>query len=363
MRVLQLIDSLNAGGAERMAVHLANGLTSKISKSYLCATRAEGDLKDTVDDTVGYLYLKRNGILDVKALWRLYTFVKQEDISVVHAHASSFFLATLLKWVIPKIDLIWHDHYGQSEFLSQRPKHAIFWCSYFFKATITVNEALARWHRVHLNCKCVTYIPNFVANSNYKRKTHLKGEVGKRILCLANLRPQKDHFNLLEAFGLIAQKYPDWTLHCVGRDFNDDYSKQLFETIKVLGLETQVFLYGSCPDTEWIISQSDIGVLASKSEGLPLSLLEYGLGGLAVIATDVGDNKRVIQSRASGCLVASAHVETLAEALMFFMNNEKQRKSCGKHLQNHIKSEFDADAILDRIFKVYLSINKSYAIH
>ena len=46
MGVLQLIDSLEAGGAERMAVNYANALTEKITISALVATRQEGVLKN-----------------------------------------------------------------------------------------------------------------------------------------------------------------------------------------------------------------------------------------------------------------------------------------------------------------------------
>lgn len=42
MKVLQLIDSLSVGGAERVAVNLANGLAEAGVQSYLCATRQEG---------------------------------------------------------------------------------------------------------------------------------------------------------------------------------------------------------------------------------------------------------------------------------------------------------------------------------
>lgn len=46
MRIIQLIDSLEAGGAERMAVNFANGLASKADFSGLVCTRKEGLLKN-----------------------------------------------------------------------------------------------------------------------------------------------------------------------------------------------------------------------------------------------------------------------------------------------------------------------------
>ncbi|GAL61464.1 glycosyltransferase [Algibacter lectus] len=91
MKVLQLIDSLEAGGAERVAVNYANGLVHMIDASYLCTTRAEGLLKGELNKDVGYLFLNKKKTIDVKAIKRLHQFIKNEDIDIIHAHGSSFF--------------------------------------------------------------------------------------------------------------------------------------------------------------------------------------------------------------------------------------------------------------------------------
>ena len=56
MKVLQLIDSLNAGGAERVAVNYSNSLASRIEASFLCTTREEGVLKGSLSKNVQYLF-------------------------------------------------------------------------------------------------------------------------------------------------------------------------------------------------------------------------------------------------------------------------------------------------------------------
>ena len=58
MRVLQLIDSLDAGGAERMAVTIANSLAETGVASYLCSTRHEGLLKASLLPSVNYFFLQ-----------------------------------------------------------------------------------------------------------------------------------------------------------------------------------------------------------------------------------------------------------------------------------------------------------------
>ena len=64
MRVLQLIDSLEIGGAERMAVNYANALHKRIEVSAICTTRNEGPLKELIKPEVPYFYLERKRQLD-----------------------------------------------------------------------------------------------------------------------------------------------------------------------------------------------------------------------------------------------------------------------------------------------------------
>ena len=114
MRIVQLIDSLEIGGAEKMAVSYANALSAEIAFSGLIATRKEGALKDELQSDVPYWFANRKSVLDFKALWRTRTFVKEHKVSILHAHSSSFFFAVLLKIIQPSLKIVWHDHYGYS---------------------------------------------------------------------------------------------------------------------------------------------------------------------------------------------------------------------------------------------------------
>ena len=64
MRILQLIDSLEAGGAERMAVSYANALNRNVGFGALVTTRAEGSLKNQLDKNVVYSFLNRKSTFD-----------------------------------------------------------------------------------------------------------------------------------------------------------------------------------------------------------------------------------------------------------------------------------------------------------
>ncbi len=91
VRILQLIDSLETGGAERMAINYANTLAEVIPLSALVATRKEGALKEQLSDKVTYLFLNKKGRLGLSAVLRLRKFILQHKIDVIHAHSTSFF--------------------------------------------------------------------------------------------------------------------------------------------------------------------------------------------------------------------------------------------------------------------------------
>lgn len=91
MRIIQLIDSLDAGGAERMAVSYANLLSDKITFSGLISTRKEGALKSKISDKVFYHFLNKKQTIDLKSLFKLKKIIKENKVEILHAHSSSFF--------------------------------------------------------------------------------------------------------------------------------------------------------------------------------------------------------------------------------------------------------------------------------
>ena len=356
MRVLQLIDSLQTGGAERVAVNIANALVSKIELSYLCVTRAEGLLKESIDTQVKYLFLNKKKTIDFKAIKKLNNFVKNNGIDIIHAHSTSFFLATIIKTFNKNIKIVWHDHYGNSAFLEQRSYRMLKKCSRYFSIIYSVNAALQDWASIHLNCKKVSYLPNFAVVNKTKAKTTLNGVQNKRIIHLANLRAQKDHFTLFRGFSEVRKQYPDWTLHCVGKDFKDTYSNTLFQEIKALQLEKHVFVYGSKPDISNILCQSNIAVLSSKSEGLPIALLEYGLASLPTLATDVGNCDLVIANDTLGQLIPPVNATALTQALINYISDMKNAKTKGLNLKSHIMVNFSAQAVAKTLVQDYKHI-------
>lgn len=348
-RILQLIDSLEAGGAERMAVNYANSLSSRIEFSALVATRKEGALKVQLNEKVAYLFLGKKRIIDIKAIFKLRQFVKDNRVQIIHAHSTSFFTALLLKIFHPRIKIFWHDHYGNNEFLDKRESSVLKIGSYFFEGILSVNQKLKIWAEENLNCPHVIYLQNFVyVDTNPAGKTILKGNDNKRIVCLANLRMQKNHFFILDLAVKLKRDFPDWTFHLVGKDFEDDYSDQIKKEINIKELLDSVFLYGSKDDIENILAQASIVILTSVSEGLPVALLEYGYYGKAVISTNVGEISSVLSHNFNGFLIENQNREAFYEKLTFLIKNEDIRVELGENLKNSIKKDYCPDTVMEK---------------
>lgn len=353
MRVIQIIDSLEPGGAERVAVNLANALAHKIDKSFLCATRKEGLLKESINSDVVYLFLSKKGTFDLKAIFKLRTFLKKNNIDVVHAHSSSFFIAVLVKFFLFRVKIIWHDHYGNRDATSRLNKTILKHCSIFFSSIIAVNQKLKNRSKKKLLCKNVYALSNYPVVNLKPKVNWLEGLPNKRIVCLANLRPDKDHENLIKAFSKVKQIHPDWSLHLIGNYSKDLYFESITNLIKELQLENQVYIYGSCPDVFHILKQSTIGVLSSKSEGLPLALLEYGVVGLPSIATNVGDCNIVISNKREGVLIESEDVNALKNALLSLIIDEKLRQNMGARLKDKVVNNFSEEVQINKLIEIY----------
>ncbi|MES2863900.1 MAG: glycosyltransferase family 4 protein [Bacteroidota bacterium] len=348
MRIVQLIDSLDAGGAERMAVNYANALSEKVTFSGVVATRKEGLLLEKIKQKKSYLFLNKKGAIDINSIFKLRKYCVQNKIQFIHAHSSSFFLAVLVKLTLPKIKIIWHDHYGNSEFLKDRKHFVLKLCSLFFYRIIVVNQLLFNWNKEKMFCKKVSYLQNFPEIESLSGTTELKGIEGKRVVCLANIRPQKNIEMLIEVAKNICQDKADVTFHVVGKKFNDSYQEKIIQLINNYKLEKNVFLYGSKNDIPNVLKQSTIGILTSSSEGLPVSLLEYGLSKLPVIATNVGQIKEVILDNKTGFLIESDDVTTFTNKLIYLIDNPQICANFANELYNHVQHNYSKESVINQ---------------
>jgi glycosyltransferase involved in cell wall biosynthesis len=350
--VLHLVDTLEPGGTERVAVTLVNHLSRERFRPFLGTTRREGLLAAEVQPDVGRLALNRTRTLDLGALRRLVAFLRENEITILHAHASALFVAQVAAMASPHLKVVWHDHFGRY-LAEERP--AWLWGPLVRRsaAVIAVNEDLARWSRDRLGVEAsrIVYLPNFVPEAPEAPVPDLPGEPGRRVVCVANLRAQKDHPNLLRAFSRVLREEPDTRLLLPGADVEPGYAARVREEAAPLG-DRVVFL-GSRPDIPALLPGCDVGVLASASEGFPLILLEYGRSGLATVATRVGQCAEVLDEGEAGVLVPPGDPDSLACSILALLRDPARRAALGERLARRVRERYSAAAVMERLEAVY----------
>ncbi len=359
IKVAQLVDSLIPGGTESVAVNLANDLASAPGfESYLICSRTEGTLKQRIQSGVHYFFLNKKRSLDVMALWRLHRFISRYHINIIHAHSTSFYFPVLIKW-LHHFRLVWHDHYGLELPDNGKRMYSYIPFSWFFDYAISVNDRLLQNNMKHLHVKPghQSYLPNYSVTLPVTALPVLKGVKEQRLVHLANLRPQKDHITLLYALQRVKETYPAIILYCVGVCKGDAYENEVRALVQELNLDEHVVFTGSVLNPFTYLLQSGIGVLSSSSEGLPLSLIEYGLAELPVVCTDVGQCAELLENGKNGLLVPPQNVDALAAACLQLLNDKNLSSRMALHFTTFVRNNYSKQAILHRLIAIYQSLN------
>jgi glycosyltransferase involved in cell wall biosynthesis len=358
IRVMHLTDSLALGGTERVAVNFVNCLPRDRFEPHLCTTRRGGPLESIVASDVQRIDLQRKGRFDLRALRRLVKYIRDHEIQILHAHSSSLLVANMAARFKPYPKIVWHDHFGRFE-VEKRPAWQFRMLTRRVTGVIAVSKPLAEWSRHDLGVASdrVWYLPNFPSETgNNGLINEPPGQAGQRIICVANLRPEKDHLTLIDAMRTIVDLNPTAHLLLVGGLTNAAHVDLVRARVRQLQLGDNIHVLGPRQDVSALLRACDIGVLSSVSEGLPLSLLEYGLAGLPVVATDVGQCRDVLDNGACGALVPSGDSEQIALAIVKLLQDSEHRQAMALRFQNQVKSQFSTEAALKSLIGIYQQV-------
>ncbi|GJL59412.1 MAG: glycosyl transferase [Nitrospirales bacterium] len=360
LAVLHITDTMQAGGLERMAVNLVNLLPPDRCRAFLCSTRRDGPLLEELAPHVMRLALRRRHRFDVQAINKLVHFIREQNIQILHAHGPSLFIAVVAAIFAPFPAVIWHVHSGRLA-IGGRATWPYRLVARRIKGVFAVNQDLANWacQKLHLPSSKVWYVPNFSSKDHTgkpKKNITLPGRDGWRIVCLANLRPLKDHPTLLHAMDLVIRQASHAHLLLIGSTSNTVYLESLQKLISKYQLDKHVSLLGHRDDVTSILNSCDIGVLNSVSEGFPVTLLEYGMAELPTVATRVGQCPEVLDEGRAGILVQPRSPLQLAEALMELLRSPDRRKYFGKQLKLHVHEKFNQHLVLEKFCHCYESI-------
>lgn len=136
---------------------------------------------------------------------------------------------------------------------------------------------------------------------------------GKRVyLVVSRLSVKKNHQRIIDAFQRLVKTAPDSVLAIVGTGPLED---ELKAQVEALGLGQQIHFLGFRKDIDDIMRASDVFVMPSLREGLPLALLEAMASSLPVVTSDINGIREVVAGIDCGWLINPGSIDAIAEAL------------------------------------------------
>lgn len=369
MNILYLTTHLNIGGITSYLLTLTAGLKSRGHNVYIASSGGETALRFTKQGiTLITIPIKTKSEISPKILLsflKLLPVIKKENIDIIHCNSRVTQVLGCLLSCFSRPPFVSTCH----GFFKTRFSRKIFPC--WGKKVIAISQQV----KVHLiedfNVKeeDIRVINNGIdiekfpagggsvyggKTQNEKRKIEIKKELGLKnglvVGIIGRLSDVKGHIYLIEAMKEVLEKNSEAQLLIVGEGRMKD---EIINLIKKLDIEKQVVIILSVTDTAAILSIIDIFVMPSLKEGLGLSLMEAMAAGLAVIGSDVGGIKSLIQHNRTGLLVQPADIRSLSKAILELLDGSQQRKFLGDNAKEFIARNFSAEQMVDFTEKMY----------
>lgn len=162
----------------------------------------------------------------------------------------------------------------------------------------------------------------------------------------------------LEAFRMAAEKEPKLRLVFVG----DGSERRLLQArLSELepGLRARVTLAGSQVSMLPVFAACDLALLSSRSEGMPVALIEAGAAAVPVVATPVGGVPELVVDGETGRLAEEA--EGLARCLVELSRHERLRLDMGLAARARVRDRHSAKALADRLEQIYGEVAEELA--
>jgi len=239
------------------------------------------------------------------------------------------------------------------------------WTQRFFDFHIAVSESVRnQWLvRERYPPERLLLIPNGVDVRRFapcKRAEALRSELGipeHGIVCMtaANLRPVKGHRFLVRSLASRAEEFRSRNVFFLwlGRDFGE--YQPMTDLLRQAGLADRLRYPGAVPDIRPYVSISDMFVVPSRSEGMPLALQEIMAMELPGVATAVGGTLEILRDGTEGYLVEYDDTDAMASKILLMIDNARARRQMGKAARTRIREYFDINAIAGEYLRLFQS--------
>jgi glycosyltransferase involved in cell wall biosynthesis len=359
MNILYISNHLNTGGITSYLLTLAAGMRKKGHRVYVASSGGEW-LPRFIEEDLNTIPIpirtkKEISPKILSCFLRLSGIIKKNRIELIHSNSrTTQVLAHLLRRSLG-VKHVFTCH----GFFKKRLFRRLFPC--WPDATIAISESV-KGHLVkdfRAEEKNIFVVHNGidaekfrVQSSEFRREAKKKYGLGEGpvIGIVARLSDVKGHIYLIQAVSRVLKSFTDVQLLIVG---DGKMKNELVRMVGNLGLSRNVIFVPSVQDTREVFSIMDLFVMPSLKEGLGLALMEAMASGLAVVGSDVGGIKGLIQEGVNGLLIKPADVVGLSEGILRLLRNPQDSKFLGEAARVFIQKNFSREKMVFQTEGVY----------
>ncbi len=366
MRITLVTVSLMAGGAERAAVLLSEGMTCKgheVSLVTLYGTAADFyPVPDSVNRIAlgvdkASLTIFHALFNNLHRLWVLRQTILSTQPDIVLSILDLSNVLTILALLNTPFPVIVSEQNEPKQASNGRVWDFLRYLTYpLATKVVSTSQGVDRYfHWIPLTQRSVIHNPFKILETSKLPEDQMSQLVPNRswLVAMGRLTFQKGFDNLLQAFKLIAPQHPDWHLLILGEG---ELQAELEHMRCSLGLVQQVSFLGLVQNPFDILKQAQLFVLSSRFEGFGNVVVEALACGLPVVATDCPSGpSEIVRNGIDGLLVPNEDINALAAALHQLMTDCTTREKMASRAPEGVV-RFTLDTITDQWLTLFQSV-------
>jgi glycosyltransferase involved in cell wall biosynthesis len=295
-KVLHVINSLNAGGAETLLVNsLAPGGLQEHTDNMVVYFQGTSELEKKIDKRITCHSLNYKGLLSLPAtLKKLRRIIKEQQIDIVHSHLNPAGFYTHLVCPVPHVHTL-HTIYSKNT--ETKPIKLFLEKELFFKKKkcniILLSEFIKEDFLKTVPFRGKTFVlNNFVEDIFFRptAKTYTAGSGSLKLIAVGRLSEVKNFEYLLEVFSHLKDTGIELDIYGGGN------IKKYEQLIKKAGLK--INMKGHNNNIGDVIGNYDLFIMPSKFEGFPLSLFEAMASGIPLMLSDIASLNSIVKEHA-----------------------------------------------------------------
>lgn len=359
MRIMQLIETLEFGGAEKVVIDLANALVSRHEVTICCAKRL-GALQTSADRRIRTHCLGKKEGNDFLVPFQLARVLRRERIDVLHVHNWGMLLEGALAGILARTPIrlqTVHGPYPQygPGWRQSFKRNARHWferiASRGLAKIVTVSDSIQNYVREDIGIDSSRLMTIHNGIKICASPPNQTGNIEIAFITVGRLAKIKNHEMMIRAFHMA--DCPSARLCLVG----DGPERNRLELLALeLGLGARINFAGFRHDVAELLAQSNVFLMSSDYEGISIAVLEAMRAALPVVGTRVGGMAETVRHGHSGLLVEAGDIEAMAYAIRTLFNSPKERARLGATGRKFLELEFSIETMVERYELLYKGI-------